>query len=392
MFFIGAVIGLLTTQSCLASTQGDAGKLDHGIFEWIHSSEGGYYNPKQEFRHGNPDDLSSLVGVFANERIEKGDLLCKVPWDRILFDEDECGTATMLAQAMRDGEKSDFAPYALYLGAQRRGQLPTAWSDAGQDLLDVVQGIDSNDIPRIPPSNTFGIADEWLEDCAGWGSYIYDELWLHAALLCHQRADDYIMIPAYDMYNHRNGNWTNAATYWKHGEPHVTRASRTIEAGEQIYISYDKCPECGGRAKPGSYGTAQFIRDYGFVEVMPQRWVFLNGRIVFDMYEKDPGMYKLEWHFAPEENKMESAKKWLQKEVIRLTRWKESMNENEEIKKEVNNLVPPQELYVIFAFCDANILAMKTALQSLEEGVYADEEEDDEEEDDDDEYDEGDEL
>jgi len=368
MFLIGVVIGLLGTQSCLASTKDNAGTLDYGIFEWIHSSEGGYYNPKQEFRHQDPDDLTSLVGVFAKERIEEGERLCEVPWNRILFDQDECGTATMLAQGMREGEKSDFAPYAMYLNAQRRGQLPTAWSEAGKELLEVVQDVDSNGIPSIPPENTLGIADEWYNDCAEWGSYIYDELWIHAALLAHQRGDDYIMIPAYDMYNHRNGNWTNAKTNWQTYEPHVTTATRTIEAGEQVYISYDKCPECGGRAKPGYYGTAQFLRDYGFVEVMPQRWNFWKRKIVFDMYEKEPGKYELEWHFKPKDKKMDAAKAMLREEISRLTNWKESMSNDENIQNAVNNLVPPQELYAINAFCDANLLAMINALQSLEGG------------------------
>jgi hypothetical protein len=69
-----------------------------------------------------------------------------------------------------------------------------------------------------------------------------------------QRSDDAIMIPAYDAYNHRNGKWQNTKTKIVHGEFHETRASKTIEPGEQILLSYNFCDECDGRAH--RYGTA----------------------------------------------------------------------------------------------------------------------------------------
>ena len=57
------------------------------------------------------------------------------------------------------------------------------------------------------------------------------------------------------MYNHRNGKWFNTALTIIPGESHEMRARRRIEAGEQIYNSYNMCDECGGRIDSG-YGTA----------------------------------------------------------------------------------------------------------------------------------------
>lgn len=256
------ILWVLVQQSLVVLTAGTVSndeKLDFGIFEWIHSSEGGYYNPKQEFRRQDPNDPNSLIGVFAKERIEKDELLCKVPWDKIIYGGGYCETVDVIVEEMRLGEKSEFAPYAMYLNAQRRGQLPTAWSDAGKDYLNQVLGVDSKKRARIDPVHADVILDQWYDECRDGDEY--DELWSHGALLAHQRADDDIMIPAYDMYNHRNGKWMNAKTNWSMENPHVTTASRVIEAGEQICISYDKCPECGGRAQPGHYGTGgKFLR------------------------------------------------------------------------------------------------------------------------------------
>ena len=45
-----------------------------------------------------------------------------------------------------------------------------------------------------------------------------------------------------------------------------------IRVSEEIYASYDMCRHCGDKKE--SYGTPEIMRDYGFVEEYPQRWVF----------------------------------------------------------------------------------------------------------------------
>jgi hypothetical protein len=258
--------GSFLAQVCI-SLASEVKPDDFGILEWVHNAEGGYYNPKQDFRYATPGDPTSVRGIFANERIEKGETLCKVPWERMLKSDDPteegqlcCGTAYAVAREMRKGENSDYAPYATYLNAQREGQLPSAWSKKGKALL---QGIIGGTVeePIIPPTEpTEWLEDDWYKDCRADPR---DMLAAKAALLVVQRSDDYLMIPAYDFYNHRNGKWLNTQTVTVEGTNHITKATRTIEPGEELYISYNMCNECAGRRF--GYGTAgKFSLPNGF--------------------------------------------------------------------------------------------------------------------------------
>jgi hypothetical protein len=234
--------------------------LDHGILEWMHAAEGGFYNPKTEFRRASPDN--PLLGVFAKERIEKGELLCRVPWDMLIagnegeMTEEEsedgdfsCATAKALAKELELGDDSKFKPYVNYLKKQRDGQIPSAWSKHGQELLMSILGGDSE--MQIPPIEVLSWLDEETTLCQ-----VETPMERKAAWMVIQRADDALIIPAYDMYNHRNGErWMNARTEIYHGTAHETKALRTIQAGEQIHISYNMCHNCGNRKHFG-YGTA----------------------------------------------------------------------------------------------------------------------------------------
>jgi hypothetical protein len=250
----------------LASAASNSNKsIDHGIVEWLNSREGGYYNPKQEIRHEIPNDPTSMVGVFASERIEEGELLCQVPWDSLITSKEEsdgeewdekervlrsqCGTIRNLVREMRLGvETSKFGPFVSYLLDQPNGQLPSTWSEAGKELLvEILGGPDQ----KIPPEDaTTHLENNWFEECGGSRT---DAFSYKAAMLVLQRADDDLVVPAYDMYNHRNGRWDNARVQSHHGVNHVVKAGRTIEKGEQIYSSYNLCEECEGRYD--KYGT-----------------------------------------------------------------------------------------------------------------------------------------
>ena len=163
-----------------------------------------------------------------------------------------CGTVRSVAKEMQLGEKSeDFGPYAAYLNAQAEGQLPSAWSPAGKKLLqDLVGGEPKGTI--IPPTEpSQWLEYDWHNRCKGFPE---DTLSNKAALLVVQRSDDYLMIPGYDLFNHRNGAWLNTMTQTMEGQHQITTATKTIEKGEQIYISYNQCKECQGRRF--GYGTA----------------------------------------------------------------------------------------------------------------------------------------
>lgn len=245
--------------------------LDRGILSWMHNLPGGFYNPKLEFRHSDPKDPTSLAGIFAKERLVEGDLLCRVPWEYIISspldeiegEQLECPMLRVLSRELQLGKFSKFGPYVEYLNTQPMHQLPSVWSPEAQDLLLQVMGqtreqnhiydfvLDRDlDAFSFPPLRMVGWMDEWHDRCNGndndtWGK--------RAALMALLRADDYMMIPAYDFFNHRNGEWHNADTKTEFGVHHETRARRVIEEGEQIYISYYRCHDCRGRSE--GYGT-----------------------------------------------------------------------------------------------------------------------------------------
>jgi hypothetical protein len=220
------------------------------IFDWVSGTRNGWVTPKQELRRG--DD--GFIGVYAKKRIEKGEILVRIPWENIIKSDDPneegqlcCGTVEAVAREMKLGESSRYGPYAVYLNHESDGQIPTGWSTEGQNLL--LEVMDHDAIP--PEEPTDWLRNDWWRRCRGDPK---DEISNKAALLVVQRSDDSIMIPAYDAYNHRNGKWTNTETNIEWGEYHETKATRAIEAGEQIYITYNQCNNCFGRQI--GYGTA----------------------------------------------------------------------------------------------------------------------------------------
>ena len=184
-------------------------KIDFGLADWVNSLKGGYFNRKQEIRREDDpsDPHKSIVGVFARERIEDGELLNRVPWEAIIMPEDDyepvddeleeeaelsCAAARKLAKEMRLGKDSRYAPYILYLLNQPHGQIPSSWSAEGRQLLQTVLGGTPNN-PRIPPNSAMSwMEEDWFVSCSGDKE---DELATQAAMLVVQRADDDLMVP-----------------------------------------------------------------------------------------------------------------------------------------------------------------------------------------------------
>ena len=312
-----------------ANEEQDKIELGSKVLAWIHKAEFGYFNPKQELRKDGENE--NMIGIFAKERIEKGELLLQVPFDLMIksdYPNEEgqmcCGTVKAVAREMKLGSKSIVAPYANYLNEESKGQLPSAWSQAGKDLLyEIVGKSDGND-PRDTDNNIFPVEPvEWLT--LDWWTYCKgdkeDEISNQAAMLVVQRSDDSIMVPGYDLYNHRNGKYHNTEITYQKGKAHTTRASKTIQKGEQIYNSYNRCTECGGRAD--AYGTAEILRDYGFVEDFPQHWHYemLGGNLAFDIDVGQHGNYIIgNWEKTPRDEYLEFAKVWLARQIRRQRR------------------------------------------------------------------------
>ncbi len=167
------------------------------LISWI-NEEKGFFSPKLEMRRMDPDDPTSFFGMFAKGDFRQGDLMIRVPPQMILdsdgFEEHlamNCGTARNLAKQLKLGNESAYAPYVNYLwDTQPPGQLPSAWSDAGQKLFTKVLKRETGG-GTFPPSEPLSwIEEDWYDDCDGTADPT-DE---YAALLVVQRAWDDILI------------------------------------------------------------------------------------------------------------------------------------------------------------------------------------------------------
>jgi len=213
---------------------------DFGVLEWIHNSDGGFVNPKQEFRYknkknnNNNDDedptmkgFRSEPGMFATERIEANEILMKVPWNLFITASDvnnnngllPCGTVVALAKEMAIVKNEDdarssssslsssssssstsssfFAPYARYLNAEADSQLPSDWSYAGKDLLQTLMGGTLKQPTLYPNEPAEWLHSEWYSGCLKGkpSTPLQDK----AAMLVIQRCEDGFMVPGYDM-------------------------------------------------------------------------------------------------------------------------------------------------------------------------------------------------
>ena len=229
------LLSALWWPTALAAT--DDVSIQMSLVEWIRS-EGGFFNEKQEFRRGK--DPLSPFGIFARERIEKGEVLTSVPWKCVFTAGTDdfktnlhCDTIRLLIQEMKKGpDKSFYGPYIHYLLTRPPVDIPSTWSNAGRNLLKKIIMKD-----KLPPLYVDSWVDEdWKEDCNGND----DPFQIQAAMLLVTRGDDDMLIPIYDLYNHRNGKWHNTQNNLIFDKKHEIKASRTIEQGEEIYNSYNQ--------------------------------------------------------------------------------------------------------------------------------------------------------
>jgi hypothetical protein len=195
--FVAALVSSSSSSSSsFASAETSSPVNDHGVFEWIHNSEGGYFHPDQEFRL---DPEIGASGIFATNLIPKGTVLCQVPWSIVVKSDDPdeegqmcCGTVKSVAREMKKSDESDYAPYARYLNNMPGDEIPSAWSEPGQELLRALVGgkVEDTDIP--PEEPTEWLLYDWYGRCRGMRS---DKMSAKAATLVVQRSDDNIMIP-----------------------------------------------------------------------------------------------------------------------------------------------------------------------------------------------------
>mmetsp|Transcript_3074 Transcript_3074/g.6631 ORF Transcript_3074/g.6631 Transcript_3074/m.6631 type:complete len:371 (+) Transcript_3074:229-1341(+) len=318
------------------------------IVTWVRS-KGGSFSEKVEIRRVDTSDPKSYWGVFAKEDIAAKEDLFNIPTecyihifdiaeDMNVEEDDEpylknaCKLAHKLKEEMKLGEKSEYAPYIAYLKTQRPGQLPANWSKEGKDILRKV---------AIPNSPMVDWIDWHFKEKNCIGNDSFEE---HMVEMTIQRSYDTALIPIWDMVNHDNGriNTENDTMYHKDGMK--VRAARNLKAGEEIFASYDSCLDC---YDINSYwGTPEILKDFGFVENYPHRWVFNDPAIWFEIYEHDG---ELEVYFSEEDEPLnEDQIRFLQKELDRLEKVEDDVLQNQ-------GAVPDNEWRTILQFHDAAV-------------------------------------
>eukprot|EP00978_Attheya_sp_CCMP212_P021894 scaffold64378_cov66-Attheya_sp.AAC.1 len=342
------------------------------LIEWIRSHPDGFVNDKLEIRPADPNDPDSGSGMFVKGSVQEGEVLYSIPWDLIIkpdeFDINKarssllsCETAQSLLRELRLEEKSTFGPYLKYFHSFEQGGLIAEWSDAGYDLLKKVLG------PLFSARSNW--IKYWHETCEG-GS---DPLEEKAAMYVVTRAEDYLLIPLFDLANHRNGhmnyNYENKKLEVEEGVSANGIATRDIVAGEEIHHSYYLCPECGAMRTNG-FGTQGMLENYGFVESMPQRWGFYfydedtdkHVDVLFDLDDANPaaptGELDLRWFgelFQPDQDALDS----LRKELERLQTLSQELEENNGTLESI----PKFEYNMVYRFHYAQIAALTKAVQ-----------------------------
>mmetsp|Transcript_18506 Transcript_18506/g.38012 ORF Transcript_18506/g.38012 Transcript_18506/m.38012 type:complete len:394 (-) Transcript_18506:259-1440(-) len=281
---------IILSTVCLGTTAAAEFAGHNKIVSWIRL-KGGSFSEKLEIRRVDPADPTSYWGIFAKENIAAKEDLFNIPTecyihifdiaeDMNVEEDDEpylknaCKLAHKLKEEMKLGEKSDYAPYIEYLKTQRPGQLPSNWSKEGKDVL-----------RKVEPDNE--IVD-WIDlnfkekNCIG-----NDPFEEHMVEMTIQRGYDTAFIPIWDMVNHDNGrtNTENDTMYRKDGLK--VRASRNIKAGEELFTTYDSCVDCYDDYQ--WEGTFDILKDFGFVESYPRRWIFEDQEIWFQIDEDKDG-------------------------------------------------------------------------------------------------------
>ena len=283
--------------------------LSTNLIQWLRDN-GAYINEKLVVKNDG-----SYRGVFATQDMEAGERVCSIPSYLILqpttelmeneneVEETDCITIKAVMNAMSKGD--NLTPYGEYLAAQPSGYLPSFWSDSGkkvmlkstgEERLTESRATDYNPLEydELPPHGVRDMIDELKRDCKAGDDLINDPQYLFASMLVTSRADFDYMIPFYDMFNH-----DNAKNNIKHDEnPHkddnkreITfsqlgfTVSKPIKVGEELFNTYNHCSVCGDRFD--WFGTPEMWLEYGFVESIPQRWLFDFARVKFDLIWKD---------------------------------------------------------------------------------------------------------
>ena len=171
--------------------------------------------------------------------------------------------------------------------------------------------------------------------------------------------------------NHDNGsiNTENDSMHKKEGQ--TVRASKDIQAGEQIYASYDKCVECMGIED--LFGTPEILKDYGFVENYPHRYVDDDEDIWFEIHSGADGLFVVgherdgEDEYPHITNITETGLEFLEDELLRV------QNAGERLLNHQGN-IPDHEWNTIYQFFMAFTTDFRLVIAEVKEVLYGNDE------------------
>lgn len=345
--------------------------LVSNLIEWLRTN-GAYINPKLQIQHMIPSDPSSPRGIYTMETLEEGDTVCTIPWKLMIIPSDisqlqggtsqlplkdllDCGTIDNVIEEITKDE-NEITPYGKYLLSQPRGYTAAFWSPAGKELF-----MEMTNDERLPPIWIKDFMDDWMEQCNGNGA---DPLHVFAAMLVKARADYQYLVPFYDMMNHHNDRY-NVFHRYNAYKGEVTEqtgyelyAGKTINKGDQLFLSYNQCNICN--ETHDWFGTPEMFLQFGFVESLPQRWLFDFARIKFDLEwidgdekTKKIGRYNVNFLVPPSKEGMDM----LRKELAHLDSFEQTLSNTQEG-------IPESEMRSLREYYNALHLAIRLALDS----------------------------
>lgn len=248
------------------------------IVDWIRSKPTGFFHPSIQWQRLPAGSSIGPYAMHATAPIPRGKILMTVPKSIVIDSRgtgETCDTIRHMLDEHELGEGSEFYPYLDYLfgekdGGTSGGLLPSSWSNEGQALLEYIIGSGEDDLlpRRFARKNVYELCNWAEEDTPPVTKDAYDYF--------VSRSWKDKMVPVLDMINHRNGHWLNVeSTTAQTGDDVMVYAIRDIEEGEQLYNTYTECldDDCSFGAIKYEYVTQHLLRDYGFVEWYPRRWI-----------------------------------------------------------------------------------------------------------------------
>ncbi len=291
------------------------------------------------------------------------------------FKAGQCQAAfTLQSQIMaKTGNASNFAPYIDYLQvSEETPSIPSTWSSVAKNLLKTIQG------PELDPQDMTDLS--FFEACVEDEKdpiYEADKLGLETAFtIALTRAWDEKFVPVLDMFNHHpRSNIVTKTMREEEGAPKmiVVFAKYDIDKGYELFTSYRE------RSRDSSHSVSTLLKEFGFVEDYPQRWVLptpqkrsnniqneVPPEIEFDVWKtgtQSSDRFEVHWINPSEPPTNPVAIDHLKKELTRIHEM------NALVEKTAETLVSESERENIVDYYESLIIAYKSVIESIEVAI-----------------------